>query len=59
MVLSTPPQSTQPIVTWEALPPDFVLPDDPVENIHQPPLAAAVNCGRIPTFLGLPVAIAR
>ena len=30
-------------VTWEALPEDFVLPDDPVENIQQPPLAAALT----------------
>ncbi|MCM1982898.1 Uma2 family endonuclease [Lyngbya confervoides] len=30
-------------VTWEALPADFVLPDDPVENIQQPSLAAALT----------------
>ncbi|MGB3692066.1 MAG: Uma2 family endonuclease [Spirulinaceae cyanobacterium] len=30
-------------VTWEALPEDFVLPDDPVENIQQPPLASALT----------------
>ncbi len=30
-------------VTWEPLPKDFVLPDDPVENIQQPPLAAALT----------------
>ena len=30
-------------VTWEALPADFKLPDDPVENIQQPLLAAALT----------------
>lgn len=30
-------------VTWEKLPDDFVLPDDPVDNINQPPLAAALT----------------
>lgn len=34
---------TSPTVTWEPLPADFVLPDDPVENIQQPPLAAALT----------------
>ena len=43
MVLSIPPQKTGPTVTWDALPGDFVLPDDPVENIQQPPLAAALT----------------
>ena len=42
MVLQTSPQA-QPIVTWEPLPDDYVLPDDPVENIQQPPLAAALT----------------
>jgi Uma2 family endonuclease len=32
-----------PIVTWEPLPDKFVLPDDPVENIQQPALAAALT----------------
>lgn len=32
-----------PIVTWESLPRDYVLPDDPVENIQQPLLAAALT----------------
>jgi hypothetical protein len=40
MVLQTP-ATTNPHISWEALPADFVLPDDPVENI-QPPLAAAL-----------------
>ncbi len=47
MLLQTPPNQTksktQPIITWEALPADFVLPDDPVENIEQPTLAAALT----------------
>ncbi|MEO1403467.1 MAG: Uma2 family endonuclease [Cyanobacteria bacterium J06635_1] len=30
-------------ITWDPLPEDFVLPDDPVENIQQPLLAAALN----------------
>ena len=30
-------------VTWEKLPDDFKLPDDPVENIDQPLLAAALR----------------
>lgn len=42
MVLQVQP-SQEPIVTWEPLPADFVLPDDPVENIQQPPLAAALT----------------
>lgn len=43
MVLQAPPQKKQPSITWEALPPDFALPDDPVENIQQPPLAAGLT----------------
>ncbi|WP_019498123.1 Uma2 family endonuclease [Pseudanabaena sp. PCC 6802] len=39
-ILSTQPNPT---ITWEALPADFVLPDDPVENIQQPTLAAALT----------------
>jgi hypothetical protein len=30
-------------VVWEKLPDDFVLPDDPVDNINQPALAAALT----------------
>jgi Uma2 family endonuclease len=46
-----------PVVAWEPLPADFILPDDPVENIQQPSLAAALTdalgaAGRIqPTML--------
>ncbi|MBD2385446.1 Uma2 family endonuclease [Cylindrospermum sp. FACHB-282] len=43
MLLQTHPTQKEPIVTWEALPADFILPDDPVENIQQPPLAAALT----------------
>lgn len=32
-----------PIVTWEKLPADYVLPDDPVDNITQPMLAMALT----------------
>ena len=40
-------------VTWEKLPDDFVLPDEPVDNINQPALAAALTeslamAGKIP-----------
>jgi Uma2 family endonuclease len=38
-----PPKTTAPIITWEALPAGFVLPDDPVENHQQPLLAAALT----------------
>lgn len=38
------PLVSQPlVVTWEKLPADYVLPDDPVENIQQPILAAALT----------------
>ena len=48
MILSTDIQ-----VTWEKLPDDFVLPNDPVDNINQPLLAAALTqsleiAGRLP-----------
>lgn len=36
-----PPQP--PDVTWSKLPTDYVLPDDPVENLQQPILAAALT----------------
>lgn len=44
MVLQAPQVSSakpDPIVTWEALPVDFRLPDNSIENIHQQPLLAA------------------
>ncbi|MEG4322610.1 MULTISPECIES: Uma2 family endonuclease [unclassified Microcoleus] len=43
MVLQIPSSSQALTVTWEPLPAGFVLPDDPVENIQQPPLAAALT----------------
>ncbi len=32
-------------ITWVKLPDDFILPDDPVDNINQPLLAAALSDG--------------
>ena len=43
MILKTQPTQKTPKVTWEKLPADYILPDDPVENIQQPPLAAALT----------------
>jgi Uma2 family endonuclease len=43
MVLQVQPIKSETIVTWEALPANYRLPDDPVENIQQPPLAAALT----------------
>lgn len=43
MLATTPTYSRTYQVTWEKLPPDFVLPDDPVDNINQPALAAALT----------------
>ena len=45
MITSAPLQSRPaPLnITWELLPDDYVLPDDPVENILQPALAAFLN----------------
>ncbi|MBD2435229.1 Uma2 family endonuclease [Nostoc sp. FACHB-110] len=42
MVLAAPQRQT-PVVSWEKLPDDFILPDDPVENNLQPFLAAALT----------------
>jgi len=46
MVLQVPhypsAQST-PSITWDALPADYKLPDDPVDNLQQPLLAAALT----------------
>jgi Uma2 family endonuclease len=41
MVLQVPPRTLE--ITWEKLPDDYDLPDDPVENIQQPLLAAALT----------------
>ena len=35
--------ASKPEIVWEKLPEDFVLPDDPVDNINQPALAAALT----------------
>ncbi|MGF1938662.1 MAG: Uma2 family endonuclease [Nostoc sp. ChiQUE02] len=43
MILQAAPSTQNLIITWEKLPDDFVLPDDPVENIQQPFLAAALT----------------
>ncbi len=45
MVLQTkPPATREPlVVSWDKLPDDFVLPDDPVENAQHPYLAAALT----------------
>jgi len=44
MITSQLTQSnTQPTITWEKLPDDYILPDDPVDNIFQPLLAAALR----------------
>lgn len=41
MVLQTTPSALE--ITWEKLPADYILPDDPVENIQQPFLVAALT----------------
>jgi Putative restriction endonuclease len=43
MVLQVSQLDYAPVVTWEKLPDDFILPNDPVDNIHQPFLAAALT----------------
>ncbi|MBD2445997.1 Uma2 family endonuclease [Nostoc sp. FACHB-152] len=43
MVLQIQPSQKKPNVSWEPLPADFILSDDPVENIQQPTLAAALT----------------
>jgi hypothetical protein len=32
-----------PVITWEKLPVDFILPDDPVDNLNQYPIADALT----------------
>lgn len=39
MAIATPSYT----ITWEKLPVDYILPDDPVDNINQPSLAAALT----------------
>lgn len=43
MILQVTPSTQIPKISWDKLPDDFVLPDDPVENIQQPFLAAALT----------------
>jgi hypothetical protein len=45
LVTTKPPQTKlQPIeIRWEKLPDDYPIPDDPVDNINQPLLAAALT----------------
>jgi len=43
MVLDAPSIKAKTTITWEPLPANFILPDDPVENIQQPALAAALT----------------
>jgi hypothetical protein len=40
---ASPSKQTLPKVTWEKLPDDFILPDDPVDNNLQPLLAEALR----------------
>jgi len=43
-ITTTPPIfRPQPLITWEKLPDDFKLPDDPVDNLDQPLLAEALR----------------
>ena len=42
MVLAIPQRQT-PIVTWDKLPEDFILLDDPVQNIQHPSVAAGLT----------------
>ncbi len=43
MILQTHPIQKTPTVTWECFPADFILPEDPVGNIQQPRLVAALT----------------
>jgi len=45
MVIAQPltPQTRSLTVAWEKLPDDYKLPDDPVDNVNQPALAAALT----------------
>ena len=43
MVTQINPSTSTPTVNWQPLPDDYTLPDDPLENIQQPLLAAALT----------------
>ncbi len=50
MIATTHPDN----ITWELLPEDFILDDEPVDNVNQPPLAAALTeslelAGKLPS----------
>jgi len=50
MIATTYPHN----ITWELLPEDFILDDEPVDNVNQPPLAAALTeslelAGKLPS----------
>ena len=36
-------RALHPVITWDKLPTDFILPDDPVDNVFQPAIAAALT----------------
>ncbi|HEY9753229.1 MAG TPA: Uma2 family endonuclease [Coleofasciculaceae cyanobacterium] len=42
-ISNTPSPQATPRITWDALPADYKLPDDPVENLQQPLLADALT----------------
>ena len=43
MTAATPKLASSPVITWPLLPDDFILPDDPVDNDEQYPLAGALT----------------
>ncbi len=43
MVIDTQNIQDKPTISWEPLPADFIFPDDAIENIQQPALAAALT----------------
>mgnify|MGYP000011018490 FL=1 len=36
-------RALHPVITWDKLPTDFILPDDPVDNVYQPAIAASLT----------------
>ncbi|MDM8557671.1 hypothetical protein [Candidatus Parabeggiatoa sp. HSG14] len=45
LIFTTPVLKMEPIITWEKLPDDFELSDDPADNLTQPLLADALRDG--------------
>jgi hypothetical protein len=37
------PNTNEPVITWKKLPDGYPIPDDSVDNINQPPIAAALT----------------